>query len=76
MPEPTTIESIPSVPEGSGSLDRLVRHHASIRGYRQPRRLRTSRCCLALMEIATRTLHAADDAARYARHSMTYPPNG
>ena len=35
----------------------------------------SSHACLALMEIATRTLHAADDAARYARHSMTYPPN-
>ena len=31
--------------------------------------------CLALMEVATRSLSQANDAARYSRHSMTYPPN-
>jgi len=31
MPEPTTIESTPTAPEGSGSLDRLVR-----RSYYEP----------------------------------------
>jgi len=31
--------------------------------------------CLGLMEVAMRSLHAANDAARYARHSLRYPPN-
>ena len=31
--------------------------------------------CLGLMEVALRSLHAANDAARYARHSLRYPTN-
>jgi hypothetical protein len=31
--------------------------------------------CLGLMEVAMRSLHAANDAARYARHSLRYPSN-
>ena len=31
--------------------------------------------CLALMEVAMRSLNQANDTARYSRHSMTYPPN-
>lgn len=30
--------------------------------------------CLALMEISMRALNQANDAARYSRHTLTYPP--
>ena len=32
-----------------------------------------SHSCLGLMEIATRALNQANDAARYSRHSLRYP---
>lgn len=31
--------------------------------------------CLGLMEVSVRALRQANDAARYSRHSMQYPPN-
>lgn len=33
-----------------------------------------SHACLGLMEISLRALNQANDAARYSRHSMQYPP--
>jgi len=35
----------------------------------------SAHACLGLMEVAVRSLHAANDAARYARHSLRYPLN-
>lgn len=34
-----------------------------------------SHACLGLMEVSVRALSQANDAARYSRHAMTYPPN-
>lgn len=31
--------------------------------------------CLALMEVAQRAINQGNDAARYSRHAMEYPPN-